>query len=86
MELSKSGASLAIAAVTLMLAGVSLPQTASADDIIGRCFGVNACKGQGACKSEKNSCKGQNSCKGAGFVEMSQADCDLKSGKFKSSS
>lgn len=84
MELSKPGAAIAIAAVTMMLTGVSLPQTASADNIIGRCFGVNACKAQGACKGE-NACKGQNACKGKGFVEMSQADCDLKKGTFKSS-
>jgi hypothetical protein len=32
------------------------------------CAGVNACKGQSACKSAANACKGQNSCKGKGFV------------------
>jgi hypothetical protein len=31
----------------------------AANTVKGRCFGVNACKGQGACKSAKNDCKGQ---------------------------
>ena len=33
--------------------------------------GVNACKGQSACKSANSSCKGQNACKGQGWVETS---------------
>jgi hypothetical protein len=33
------------------------------------CVGVNACKGQSACKSANNSCKGQNACKGQGWIE-----------------
>ena len=36
----------------------------------GRCFGANACKGQGACNSANNSCMGVNACKGQGFLEM----------------
>ena len=32
------------------------------------CAGVNACKGQSACKSGASACKGQNACKGQGFV------------------
>ena len=30
------------------------------------CKGMNACKGQGGCKTEANACKGMNSCKGQG--------------------
>jgi hypothetical protein len=36
-----------------------------------QCAGVNACKGQSACKSANNACKGQNACKGKGFVNAS---------------
>jgi hypothetical protein len=36
-----------------------------------QCVGVNACKGQSACKSANNACKGQNACKGKGFVNAS---------------
>ena len=30
------------------------------------CKGMNACKGQGGCKSGDNGCAGKNSCKGHG--------------------
>ena len=30
------------------------------------CKGMNACKGQGGCKTEAHGCKGQNECKGQG--------------------
>lgn len=46
------------------------------------CEGVNACKGQGGCKSENNACKGQNGCKGQGFTETATAeDCTARGGK-----
>lgn len=45
------------------------------------CLGINACKGQASCKTEKNACKGQNACKGMGFVETASADeCTTKGG------
>ena len=34
-----------------------------------RLQGLNACKGQSACKGSANACKGQNACKGKGFTE-----------------
>ncbi len=30
------------------------------------CKGMNACKGQGGCKTDANACKGMNACKGLG--------------------
>jgi hypothetical protein len=30
------------------------------------CKGMNACKGQGGCKTEAHGCKGMNDCKGQG--------------------
>ncbi len=46
------------------------------------CYGVNACKGQNDCKTDKNACKGQGSCKGMGFVEKSSAaECTTAGGK-----
>jgi hypothetical protein len=44
------------------------------------CGGVNACKGQGTCKTEKHGCSGQNECKGQGVLEMSEAECVEKGG------
>jgi hypothetical protein len=34
------------------------------------CKGLNACKGQGGCKTGNNGCKGQNSCKGQGGCKV----------------
>lgn len=40
------------------------------------CYGANACKGQGACKTATSSCKGENACKGQGFtMENSEESC-----------
>ena len=46
------------------------------------CSGVNACKGQSACKTAKSSCKGQNACKGQGFVNAgSTIECTVLKSK-----
>jgi hypothetical protein len=44
------------------------------------CMGVNACKGQGTCKTDKHGCGGQNACKGQGVLEMTEAECSEKGG------
>ena len=80
---SKSGATLAVAAATLFLAGsvvstVSTPANAAA----GKCMAGNACKGQSACKGAANSCKGLNACKGQGFSAASEKECAAKGAKF----
>jgi hypothetical protein len=80
---SKSGATLAIAAATLFLAGTAVSTTSTvAHAAAGKCVAANACKGQSACKSTTNSCKGQNACKGQGFTMSSKASCDATGGKF----
>ena len=48
-----------------------------------KCYGVNSCKGQGACGTSQNSCVGKNSCKGKGFLEISAKDCSAKHGQTK---
>jgi hypothetical protein len=46
-----------------------------------QCMGVNACKGQGSCHSDKNGCKGQNACKGQGVSAAASAEeCTSKGG------
>src|SRR5687768_17391225 len=60
-----SGASLAAAAALLLMAGCSTSD-APAQSAQVQCAGINACKGQSACKSASNSCKGLNACKGQG--------------------
>src|SRR5262249_61347440 len=71
-----SGASIALAAATLILAGAAVAPLSQAEEAKGHCVGANACKGKGACKSASNDCKGQNACKGKGFLAMTKAECD----------
>jgi hypothetical protein len=73
---SRSGATIAAAAATLILTGVALCDASHAEDAKGRCIGANACKGQGACGSANNDCMGQNACKGRGFLSMTKEECD----------
>ena len=69
-----SGAALATAAAIFFGTGF-LSTAVAGSDAKTHCTGVNACKGQSACKSANNACKGQNACKGHGFLEMTQKEC-----------
>jgi mercuric ion transport protein len=44
------------------------------------CYGINACKGQGACSTAQNSCTGQNACKGLGWLNATAKECATKGG------
>ena len=80
---SKSGATLAIAAATLFLAGAAASTGSTpAQAAMGKCIAANACKGQSACKSASNSCKGLNACKGQGFSMMTEPKCASMGGKY----
>ena len=75
-----SGASLAAAAALLLVAGCSSYDKSSQSAEV-MCAGINACKGQGACKSATNSCKGQAACKGQGWLPTASAeDCTSQGG------
>ena len=76
---AKSGAALAAAAAALVV-GATLPVTAGTNYTV-KCFGLNACKGNGSCKSLANACKGHNACKGQGVSMMSKSACEAKGGK-----
>lgn len=81
---ARSGASLAAAAATLVLAGVAVAPASHAGDAKGHCVGANSCKGTSACAGASNACKGQNSCKGKGFLELTKADCEkIQGAKFE---
>jgi hypothetical protein len=92
----------ALALSALLLGAASI---ASADDMAKKgaktpampedtvlCYGVNSCKGQGACHGKvdtcagKNncstevSCAGKNDCKGKGMTKTSKKDCLAKKG------
>ena len=78
---SKSGATLAVAAAALFLAGAAV-STADAQAAKGKCMVGNACKGQSACKGGASACKGQNACKGQGFSLTDEKSCAAAGGKF----
>jgi len=79
----RSGASIAAAAATLILAG-AVASAPRAEEVKGHCVGANACKGQSACESPSNGCSGENACKGNGFLEMTKEQCDTVPGaKFE---
>ncbi|HZP92111.1 MAG TPA: hypothetical protein VFB20_04420 [Burkholderiales bacterium] len=76
MELNRRkliGVALATAAATLFAVGTV--STTSAEEVMVKCYGANACKGQAECKTSMNSCKGHNTCKGQGFVKMTEKAC-----------
>ena len=77
---NKSGAALAATAAALYFSGVATTPVAQAAADMGHCYGVNACKGNGACKGTANACKGKNACKGQGWAEMTKEDCGKKEG------
>ena len=57
---SKSGATLAVAAATLFLAGSVVSTTSTAANAAtGKCMAGNACKGQSACKGGDNACRSE---------------------------
>ena len=39
------------------------------------CYGINKCKGVGACGGTSHSCAGQNACKGQGYLEIDKDAC-----------
>lgn len=72
----KNTSSVALATAAAILFGSAFASASFAgSDAKIQCTGVNACKGQSACKSANNACKGQNSCKGKGFLQMTQEEC-----------
>jgi hypothetical protein len=67
LTVASAAAALFVAATPALAADSTMAQV--------KCYGVNACKGQGQCKTAMNSCKGHNSCKGQGFVMMDEKAC-----------
>ena len=64
-----------------LFATTAVIDTASAEDVKIKCYGANACKGHGQCKTSMNGCKGKNACKGKGFEEMTEKACVEKVGR-----
>ncbi len=75
-----AGMAIAAAAASLFVAGCASQgggtmTTADASTAKIKCYGANACKGQGECKTALNACKGQNECKSTGFMMMTEKAC-----------
>ena len=82
---NKTGTALAATAAMLLISGTMVASTGAQAGMGAKvqCFGVNACKGKGACKTASNACKGLNACKGKGFIELTKAECKAKGGSLK---
>lgn len=79
----KKHSGLALATTAALLFNVASIGTAQAEEAKVACTGVNACKGQSACKTAKSECKGMNGCKGQGFLELSKKECNAAQAKAK---
>ncbi len=72
----KSGLVLASAAAGLMaLAGATAGTAIAAEAEKVNCYGVNKCKGAGACGGKGHSCAGENACKGQGYLKIDEETC-----------
>jgi uncharacterized membrane protein len=57
-----------------MTAGaVTTASAAEGEDV--KCYGVNKCKGTGACGGQGHSCAGENKCKAQGYLKMDKETC-----------
>ena len=78
-----NGAALAIAAVSMVLAGAAPPAKAAMPGKV-QCLGANGCKAKSDCHTPKNSCKGMNACKGKGWVYLESAKaCEDAGGQVR---
>jgi hypothetical protein len=84
MQLKKHSG-FALATTAALLFSTASIGTAQAEEAKVVCDGVNACKGQSACKTAHNECKGQNGCKGQGFLELTKKECTAAQAKAKES-
>lgn len=76
------GAAIAVAAAGIFFGlyeSVKLMRPASNGAQIA-CFGINACKGRGACSTAFNGCTGQNQCKGKGYLRVTAKECASQGG------
>ena len=63
-------------AVAGMMAFAGAPGSASAEETEKvNCYGVNKCKGAGACGGKAHSCAGENTCKGQGYLKIDKETC-----------
>lgn len=87
MNKKLTGALLATAVAGMFLAGNAFAaggdhgHTKEAKTV--KCWGANACKGHGACKTSENACSGKNGCKGKSWTNLTEEECKAKGGTTK---
>jgi uncharacterized membrane protein len=83
-KFNKGGALLASAVAGLLItAGTTTVASAGSDEKVS-CYGVNKCKGTGACGGKGHSCAGENKCKGHGFLKVEKDTClKIQGGRLK---
>ena len=79
-----SRAKVLLAASLASALAVPMMATVAAAGETANCYGVNKCKGVGACSGKGHDCAGKNACKGEGVKSMTKAECDAAKAKAKS--
>jgi uncharacterized membrane protein len=70
------GSLLLASAVAGIVAFAAAPSNVSASEAEKvSCYGVNKCKGTGACGGKGHSCAGENACGGKGYLEIEKETC-----------
>lgn len=70
------------AALSGLLLGLSGCSTTSSGPV-GKCHGMNSCKGTGDCSGKGTMCAGKNQCKGQGWKKLSKLDCEEEAGTWQ---
>jgi uncharacterized membrane protein len=60
VSIAAASALMALASLTIST-HVNAAEAAAAKEPVGRCYGINTCKGTSLCATAKNDCKGLNS-------------------------
>ena len=85
MDVHRRLVSAAIATAAAALFATGVVGTATAQEVEGKCYGANACKGKSECATATSACHGQNACKGQGWLKMTEKQCLEKGGKVEKS-
>lgn len=77
ISIAAASALLALASLATVTSAHAADQTQKADtkEPLGRCYGINTCKGTSLCATAKNDCKGLNNCKGEGVLVKTKSAC-----------
>lgn len=80
MDAKSTRALVAASVAGLVMAGVAGTASAEHHEHVAdggkvACYGINKCKGTGACGGKGHSCAGANACQGQGYLELDQETC-----------